>query len=240
MASPITAPAMDHPGSGVEQAIRYYSHFTSVPPFSTTADLAEWFVSADNGGTNTIADANPNGVLRITPGTSANDYRSMQLNGEAFGLHASRNITIKTRIRTNDADDIKFAVGLFTTASGTLASAGPVLDGVTNSVGFRNVAGNTTTFLSITEDDTTETTNTAGTLADSTWTDLRIDVYGTTKVVFWVNGAVVATHTTNLPDSGDGLTLTFEVGSPTGTPATYLDVDYIDVVASPISVANGG
>lgn len=231
-----TPPLVDSPGGGVTQKLRWYSHFLANISFSTNADTAEWLLTHDNATSSvTIADANPNGVLRITPGTSANDYKSLQLNGEAFGLYAGRNQTIKTRIRTNDADDIKFFIGLASSDT-TGTTAGPILDGTNDSIGFRNVAGNTAAFLCVTEDDTTETTNTAGTLADDTWTDLRIDIYGTSRVVFLVNGVQVADHRTNLPDSAAGLTLTIEVGSPTGTTATYLDLDYLEIEADSVSV----
>lgn len=203
--------------------------------FSTTADVGVWLNSTDSSGTVKMVDAAPDGAIRLLPGTSAADYVSIQLNGEAFTTNANRNIYFATRIRTNDADDIKFAIGLHTTAAGTSATVGPVLDGVNNSIGFRNVLGNTTAFLTITEDDTSETTSTpssGGDLADSTWKKLSFIVYGTNRVEFFIDDVLVATHTAGIPDAGDALTVSFEVGSPTGTTATYLDVDYLYVGVS--------
>ena len=197
--------------------------------YATTAHAGAWLNSTDNSGTVRTVVANDFGVVRLLPGTSANDYVSIQFNSSPFSLAVGRRIILQARIRTNDADDIKFFFGLATIASGTSATAGPVLDGVTNSIGFRNVAGNTTAFLCVTEDDTTETTSTPsenGTLADDTWRTLTIEIDGTSRVNFYIDGKKVASHTTNLPDAGDALSLTFEVGSPTGTTATYLDWDY--------------
>lgn len=200
--------------------------------FSSTADVGQWLLTTDNSGTVTIADAAPDGVARSTPGTSANDFNSIQMNGEAWTVNASRDIYFATRIRTNDADDIKFYIGLGSTdVTGT--TAGPLLDGTNNSICFRNTAGNTTSFTCVTEDDTTETvTSAVGDLADSVWKELAFVVRGTSRVEFYVDNVLVATHTTNLPDAGDGLTLSFEVGSPTGTTATYLDIDYVYICAT--------
>jgi hypothetical protein len=223
-------PKIGQPGGPLECDAFWFSHFTNpADALAGAADAAVWIATADNGGTNVIADAAPGGVLRITPGTSANDFRSLQMNGEAWAPAVDRKIIYKTRIRTNDADDIKFVVGLTSTDT-TGTTAGPLLDSMNDSICFRNAAGNSTTFQWVSEDDGTETTGTAGVLADDTWVDLAIEVEGLDRITFYVNGAQVGLTKVNIPDSGAPLTISFEVGSPTGTTATYLDVDYVLVV----------
>jgi hypothetical protein len=209
--------------------------------FAFTENLGAWLITTDgtkaaamativdNAGT---AASEGSGVLRLTPGTSANDFVSAQMNGAPWitrTTHGGRRIEFETRIRTNDADDIKFVAGLCT-PDVTGSTAGPLLDGTTAGVYFRNDAGGTGAFEAVSESASTETETAAvGTLADDTWTVLKIVVLDRTRVEFYVDGTLVATHVTNIPLTTEGLTPTLEVGSPTGTTATYLDVDYVAV-----------
>lgn len=238
-ASPFLPPTQ-HPGQHMPMPIVFQDDFvtggtgtTVGGKFATTANAAQWLNSTDNSGTCIISDAEPGGVLALTPGTSANDYVSIQLNGEAFALAAGRTIMWEARLKISDVDDAKFFVGLASTDASTSATAGPVLDGTNDSIGFRNVLGNTATFLYVVEDDTSETTGTAYTgAADDTFMVLRFEVQGLDQVRFYVNGDLVATVKTGLPDSGAALTPTFEIGSPTGTTATVMEIDYINLVST--------
>lgn len=193
--------------------------------FSEVADRGLWLVTRDAAPTIVVKDSEPKGVLSITPGTSANDFVSAQMNGQSFQCTTGRRIYFEARIKTNDADDIKFFIGLASTDT-TGTTAGPVLDGTTASIGFRNVLGNTTTFLAMSESASTESTGTAGTLADDTFTVLAFEVIERSRINFYVNGALVYTATSNIPLTTEYLTPTMEVGSPTGTTATTLEVDY--------------
>lgn len=243
-----TLPQILGPGGIGTMPAVYFNHFVTAfycpnaalanesnpaAEFAEVADRGAWLVTRDAAPAIIVKDAEPGGVLRITPGTSANDFVSCQLNGEAFAVAANRRIWFEARFKTNDADDIKFFLGLCSTDV-TGSTAGPILDGTNDSIGFRNVLGNTTTFLCLTEDDATETTSTAGTLADDTFTTVALEVIGTDQVKFYVNGALVARHTANLPDAAAALTLSMEVGSPTGTTATTLEVDYIWCSQEPV------
>jgi hypothetical protein len=208
--------------------------------FSFTADAGEWLVTTD--GTKAAAmvtivdaagtaasDGGGGGVLRLTPGTTAADFVSIQRNGAPFITRTTgqgRRIAFQTRIKTNDADDIKFLVGL-ATPDVTGSTVGPLLDGTTAGFYFRNAAGNTTSFYAVCESASTETevAITAATLADDTWIDLRIEVENRDVAKFYVNGALAATIKTNIPLTTEGLTCSYEVSSPTGTTATLLDID---------------
>lgn len=235
-ASPYLAPTQN-PGQSVPIPVTFFDDFivggdgtTSGAKFATSANAAQWLKTVDNSGTAIISDAEPGGVLTLNPGTGANDFVSIQLNGESFAPAANRKIIWEARIKASDADDVKFFAGLASTdVTGT--TAGPILDGCNDSIGFRNVLGNTTAFLYIVEDDTTETTGAAGTLADDTFVVLRFELDGLEQARFYVNGALVGTVKSGLIDSGAALTPTFEVSSPTGTTATLLEIDYVLVVA---------
>lgn len=231
-------PISQVPGEPLQIGVEFFDDFvtggqgtTVGHKFATDADAAEWLVTADNGGSNVISDAEPGGVLTITPGTGANDFRSLQLNGEAFATRSStpRRIIFEARVKTNDADDIKFFVGLATTDA-TGNTAGPILDGATASIGFRNTAGNAAAFDYVCESASTETTAPTGkSLADDVFTILRFEVHDRDRVDFFVNGKLVATAKSNIPLETEYLTPTLEVGSPTGTTATNLKVDYVYV-----------
>ena len=236
-ASPFLAPTQN-PGQSVPMPVTFFDDFiaggqgtTIANKFATTADAGEWLKTVDNSGTSVISDAEHGGVLTLNPGTAAANFLSIQLNGEAFALAANRKIIWEARLKISDVDDGNFFAGLASTdVTGTVI--GPILDGVNDSIGFRNVLGNTATFLYVVEDDTNETTGTAYTAAtDDTFMVLRFEVDGTDRVRFYVDGALVGTVKTNLPDSGAALTPTFEIASPTGTTATVMEIDYILVIA---------
>lgn len=223
------------PALAAPKGFRIFDDFTEVgtgttsgSKFATSADAATWLNSTDNGGTTLAVDGFHGGAVRLLPGTAAGDYVSIQMNGRPIVLGSEANIKMATRVRFLEANDKKFFFGLATTTASTSATVAPVLDGVNDTIGFRQLTTTTTSLDAVTEDDTNETTTTGlGTLAALTWVELAIEIDGLTAVRFYINGALVATHTTNIPDSGVSLTPTFEIGSPTGTTSTYLDIDYL-------------
>lgn len=197
--------------------------------FSEVADRGEWLVTRDVAPTIVIADDAPGGVLAITTGSNANDFVSLQLNGEAFKPQAGKNILFECRFKLDDVDDAMWFVGLATTDV-TGNTRGPVLDGTTNSIGFRNVVGTTANVHYVVENATTETTDDSGIdLANDTWIIAVIEVIGTEKVLFFLSSAAnpdqkVATVKNNIP-ANDPLTLTLEVSATTAS--SVLSVDYI-------------
>lgn len=192
--------------------------------FSEVADRGEWLVTRDAAPTLVIKDDEPGGVLRITTGGNANDFVSCQLNGEAFKVAAEKDIYFEARVKLADADDTQWFIGLATTDV-TGSTLGPILDGTTESIGFRQNADTGVDIDCLTEDASTETETDSGVdVADDTFVILGFHVISDTDVKFFVNGSEVARHTSNIPD-GDAVTLTMEVHSPTAS--STLEVDYI-------------
>ena len=195
--------------------------------FATTADAAEWLVTADNAGTHVIADASVGGVLRITPGTSAGDFRSSQLNGESFAVRNNKKMWFGARFAISDADDGPYFIGMASTDV-TGATLGPIVDGTNDSIGFRSASASSAVMHYVVEDDTVETAATTGvTLEDGVFVDVGWYLNGRSRIDMFVNGARVWRGSTNIPDDGAYLTPTIEIGSTTGTTSTYMDVDWI-------------
>ena len=178
----------------------------------------------DADATVVIADDEPGGVLTITTNSNANDFASCQLNGEAFKVAAGKDIIFEIRVKFADTDDTRWFVGLATTdVTGT--TIGPVLDGVTESIGFRQNTDTGVDIYYLCEDASTETTADTGVdVSDDTFVTLGFHVISNERVKFYVNGAEKANVTTNIPDT-DAVTLTMEVHSPTAS--STMEVDYI-------------
>lgn len=230
-------PLVSMPGqSGAENSLEFVTDFVTAR-VSTTAGEGDWLLTTDNSGT-AVVTTEAGGWLLSTPGTAADDFNSLQLNGAAFSINDDTNLEFFIRFKTNDADDIKFFVGL-ATSDITGSTAGPVLDGTNDSIGFRNTAGNTAAFDYVLEDDTTETSAATGySLVDDTAIGVGFSVIGRRYVRFYVmdgsgNEIEIAKTGVNIPDDGALLTPTIEVGSPTGTTATTISVDQLVVRQTP-------
>ena len=223
--------ALVGPGHGLQLDVVYFDDFfaayqtgDNVGKFSRTADQGEWLMTDDVDGTAVIKDDDPGGVLRLTTGSNANDFVSCQHNGEAWKVADGKDIYFEIRMKLGDSDDTRWFVGLATTdVTGT--TIGPILDGATESIGFRQNTDTGVDIYALTEDNSTETeTDTGINVADNTYVTLGFHVQGNSRIRYYVDGAEKAVHTTNIPD-GDAVTLTMELHSPTAS--STLDVDYI-------------
>lgn len=227
------------PGDSVAPDIEFFDDFVSTSycpdaaltnesdpaaKFSEVADRGDWLVTRDAAPTIVVADDEPGGLLLITTGSSANDFVSCQLNGESFKVAADKDIYFEIRMKLDDANDTQWFVGLATTDT-TGSTNGPILDGTTESIGFRQATDTGVDIYYICEDAATETTaDTGEDVADNTYVTLAFHVISNTRVKFFVNGNEKASVATNIP-TGDAVTLTMEVHSPTAS--STLEVDYI-------------
>ena len=193
--------------------------------FSETANASAWLLTVIDGGTDNgesivISDDEPGGVLAITTNDADNDACELQLNGEAFKVQSGKDLIFEARFKLNDVDTADWFLGLATTDTTVLA-------GTTESLGFRCPDG-TGDIDYVCEDNSTETTGDTGIdLADDTFVTVRLEVRSNERVKFFVNGALVGTSTTNIPD-GDAVTPTMCVRNASGAAST-LEVDYFFV-----------
>lgn len=189
---------------------------------STTANSKLWD-SVETNVTIAASLTEINGVQTYTTGGADGDGVQLASNGEPFALAAGRRTILQARIKTDDADLTQLFFGL-STGAGTLVSDALADD----HLGFLidTADGNLDT---TTSKNATATANAAvTTISDDTWVELSIWVYGTDKVKFFVDGSLVATHTTNLPDD-ENLSLILEMQAPTAA-ARVFSADFVFAV----------
>lgn len=179
----------------------------------------DWTIVKDTGATVGIAADTANGVLTITStATTENDGGSIQGN-EIFLPASGRTIWFMTRLQNNDADQTDVCAGLtinFATNPEAILTA-------TDRICFQ-INDEDASILCKTESGGTETSTDSGVdLADNTNVDLAIKVEGTGIVRFYVNGNLVASHTTNIPATELTPAIMSLSGSNSGTRATLVD-----------------
>jgi hypothetical protein len=150
----------------------------------------DWTVTETGDGTQAIAADELNGALLLTCASSDNDSIEMQLVQDNWKMSAGKRLWFEAKFKVSDATESDFFIGLATTDT-------TVIDGTTDSVGFKKADGSTTV-QSVTEDNTSETTNTAYTCAADTYVTVGFYWNGSDAVEFFVNRSKVATHTATI------------------------------------------
>ncbi len=184
---------------------------------------ADWTVTAVGAGAVTQPDG-AGGLLRMTTAGADNDEEEIQKIGEAFKLATGKPLWFEARVQLVTAakhvqSDI--LVGLAITDTTLL----PIGSLPTDGVYFRKDDG-TALFGAITNKNSTETiTASVLTFAAATWYKLGFFFDGAGTVYFYVDGVLVATHITNIPDDEE-LTVSFAyMNGEAG--ASAFDVDYV-------------
>ena len=195
--------------------------------FSETANLGQWLVTVvddnpDNGEVVAVADDAVGGQLTLTTNDADNDALNLQINGEAWQAASGKTLIFEIRMKGTDVSEFDWFVGLAVADT-------DVLGGVTDRIGFE-CPDSTGDIDAVCEKDSTQTSTDSGKdLADATFVVLRFEVHGTSKVKYYVDGALVATHaSTNLPED-EALTPTICVRND-GAAANTMTVDYVLVV----------
>jgi hypothetical protein len=196
--------------------------FARLATDDTTGDPTGWtmtVVEAGAGGDSTAVVAN--GKLLITTDNAENDGVNLQAKGEAFKLLAARPLYFGCKLQINDADQTDIIIGLCITDT-------TLLGGMTYGIYFESVDGSAG-ISCVTEDNTAETqADSMGTLLDGA--DVTLEYYApdATTVYFYIDGALVATHITNLPTTQ---TLTPSIHFLTGeTTANTCAIDWLRAI----------
>jgi prepilin-type processing-associated H-X9-DG protein len=177
-------------------AYTFFDDFTHQNLASADAPLG-WTVTLVEGGGGESTITKPDGSgghLLLTTDANDNDGVNMQAAGEAFGFAAEQTATyFGIRLKCSEATQSDFLVGLCITDT-------TLLGGLTDGVYFEKLDGGTGISF-VTEKDSTETqTDSLGTLAADTW--VLLEFYGDgSSIRAYINGSLVATHTTNIPDN---------------------------------------
>lgn len=200
--------------------IYFHDDFTAVALDETNA----WTVVEDGTATSAILADTVGGWLNLTSPATDNTGSSVQGN-EIFLPAAGKHIWFETRVQLSDTDDMDFYAGLtvnFATNPEAVLTAA-------NRIGFQINEANAS-ILCKTESGGTETSTDSGEDAvDATAVKLGFHVEGTSKVEFFVDRVLVATHTTNIPTT-EMAPAAFMLTGAAAIKSLY--VDYITVVAS--------
>ena len=203
-------------GKGPE-VVEYYNDFLFAGDYSAS----DWVVTeTDAGATQAIAADEVNGALLLTNTAADNDIVQLQSAEEWTKLSAGKRLWFETKLKVSDATQSDIFVGLATTDTTIIA-------GTTDSVGFRKADGSAAV-EALTEDNTSETTTASvATLANSTYVTLGFYWDGVSKVRFYVDRSLVATHTSNIEQTNKlALTLTLQNGEAV---AKTMTIDYLYV-----------
>lgn len=174
------------------------------------------------GGESTVALTNAvGGALLITTDANEADSVNMHLDSEFAELTSDQDVYFGIRLKVNDADQVDLFAGLFVTDT-------EIQGGVADGVYFESL-DEAADISVVTEKSSTETqTDTVGTLVDDTYITLEWYFDGT-SVEFFIDGASVAQHTTNIPDDVTlTLAIEFEAGEAVAQTCT---VDWVRVIA---------
>ena len=200
--------ALDHYG--------FFDDFTAVDDDQTN----NWTVVKDTGASVGITADTAAGILNLTSAATTDDDGASIQGNEIFRTTAGKNIYFAARLACNDADQTDIDCGLTV----NFATNPEAITTAADQIIFRVIDGDAS-ILCYTEKNGTATSTDSGVdLADDTYVKLEILVEGTSTVKFYINGGLVATHTTNIPDD-ENLTIGVASvsGSATGTRATSLD-----------------
>lgn len=192
---------------------QYHDDFTSYV-------AGDWTVTESGDGTQAITDE-AGGVLLLTNAASDDNSINLQKVGEAYKLASGKALWYETRLKISDATQSDFLVGLAITDT-------TLIGGKTDGVSFRKADGATAVSF-VTEKDSTETTTASvHTQADATYARFGFFFDGNGSVYGFVNGLLVATHTTNIPDDED-LRVSFAIQNGEAVAKT-MSIDFVKVV----------
>lgn len=186
-------------------------------------DANDWVITTTEAGAGNASEAlaadEACGALVITNDDADNDVDSLQMTEENWRLASGKQMWMNMRIKVADADEADMFIGLAITDT-TPRDA-------TDKIGFLLADGSAALSCVSTKDSSSTTTSSIVTLADATYVKLALHWDGASKVEWFVDGAKVATHSSNIPnDENLCVTLNIQNGA---AAANSLTVDYIYV-----------
>ena len=204
---------------------KYIDDFVHMPVDDTTGDPSAYTCTVvevgDGDSTMTLKSDAQTGWLRIEAAGNDNDGAQMVLKGESWKLTAGDYIYFNTRILMDEVTQSDMCIGLVIGGNTTLCG------GMTDGIYFRTVDGSAALTF-VTEKNSTETETAAATLVAATTYYLTIVCDGTGTVYGYVNGTLVASHTTNIPDD-EALTVGIAYLNGAAQASKGLEVDYVKV-----------
>jgi len=185
-------------------------------------DTGHWVVTEINAADTQLLADTRNGVLVLTSNNQENDGTQIQLGngttGESWAPAAGKNLWFETYIASNDADQNDVFVGLHIQDTTIIAGLG------TDYIGFQ-ILDESASINCISSATSVVTTSSAvATATDAGWVKLGFKVSGTSKIEFYVNDVLEATHTTSIPTALMQLSLAHLSGEASNNT---LSIDYV-------------
>lgn len=189
--------------------------FTQVALDATNA----WTVVKDSGASVAIVADTVGGEVALTSAATTDDDGASIQGNEVFKAASGGYMFFQTRVKCSTAAQTDlcfgFTVNFATNPEAMLAAADRIC--------FQVNDGDAS-ILCKTESGGTETSTDSGVdLVDATYIVLGIAVQGTSAAYFYINGQLVATHSTNIPTTELTIAAMSISGNDTGTRATTLD-----------------
>lgn len=180
----------------------------------------DWTVVKDSGAAVALAADTAMGVVNLTSAATTDDDGASIQGNEIFLVTAGKRMWFNARAKLSAAADMDFCLGLtvnFATNPEAMLTAA-------DRIVFQVNDGDAS-ILCKTEKSGTETSTDSGVdMVDDTYVEFGILIDGTTKVEFYVNKALVATHTANIVDDELLTVAAMSLsGSATGTMSSSLD-----------------
>lgn len=196
-------------------AISYMQDFSKLTVDDTTTYPTEWTTTLVDGGIDGLDSAGigttAGGVWKILTNDAENDGQNIQLTGESYLPAASKPLYFGVKLQVDDATETDFIFGLCITDT-------TLLGGMTYGIYFRKVDGSLSV-ATVSESNSVEEENLAmGTMADATNITLEFVMESNTSIKFYIDGVLVATHTTTIPTAEE---LTPSVHFLTGEAADH-------------------
>lgn len=182
---------------------------------------ADWTITTTEAGAGSATEARgadeKNGSLLITNDDADNDSDSLQLVDEQWSLTASKRAWYEIRCKINDVAQVDAFLGLCVTDTTPLVAV--------DRIGFQIDDGDASILCKSEKDSVETSTDSAVDAVDDTYIKLGLYWDGASSVRFFVDRALVATHTTNNPDD-ENMRLTLHLVNGEAS-AQSIEIDYI-------------
>lgn len=172
------APSIMGPVGEADRPIVFWDDFL-------TYDTSAWVETLSSSNTIDVAETGVGGEIHFDMG--AGGLCGIQLQNAGFTCAADKTAVFEARFRPTDVSGTKLVTGLCTIDT-------DLIGGVTDHIGFLVTDGAASTKVVCVSG--SETTTTTVDIADATNMKVRCVVTGLSKVVFYIDDAKVATHTT--------------------------------------------
>lgn len=178
-------------GMVAPELVVYNNDFVQALDYSTS-NFTLTLVGSGTAAVNTAANC-VNGVLLITNGASDDDSSALQSKQEAWKIVTGKQMWFEVGCAVSDATELDFLCALAITDTTPMDA--------TDYIGFLKADGSTSVSAKTVFNSTATTTAVATMSTSQTKWGFHWD--GASKVDFYVNRALVATHTTNIVNDED-------------------------------------